>query len=127
MLPESSPEPAAKQIKVASESGHEIVFELNESPAAQSLYDQLPLSVDVQNYGSNEKIFYPPEKLNTSDPIPAEGPSGGLAYFSPWGNVVMYYSSYGPYNGLYQLGQAVAGAEWIETLSGTLQVTQVLE
>lgn len=127
ILPETDPAPVTKQIQVTSESGHEIIFELNDSPAAQSLYDQLPLSIDVQDYGSNEKIFYPPEKLDTSNAILAEGPSGGLAYFSPWGNVVMYYSSYGPYNGLYQLGHAVSGAEWIETLSGTLQITQVLE
>lgn len=80
-------------------------------PAARSLYDQLPLSIEVQDHGSNEKIFYPPDELDTTDALPAEGPAGGLAYFSPWGNVVMYYSSYGPYNGLYQLGRAISGSE----------------
>lgn len=111
----------ALQIQVQGNE-HTIVFELNDSPAARSLYDQLPLSIEVQDYGSNEKIFYPPDELDTTDALPAEGPAGGLAYFSPWGNVVMFYSSYGPYSGLYQLGRAISGSEWIETLSGTLEI-----
>lgn len=111
----------ALQIQVQG-NGHTIVFELNDSPAAQSLYNQLPLSIEVQDYSTNEKIFYPPETLDTADAIPAEGPAGTLAYFSPWGNVVMYYSSCGPYDGLYELGIATSGSEWIETLSGTLQI-----
>lgn len=53
--------------------------------------------------------------------------NGSLAYFSPWGNVVMYYSDYGSYHGLYHLGNAVSGSEWISELTGTLDIQQIVE
>lgn len=34
-------------------------FQLNESPAAKTLIEQLPLTLDIDNFGGNEKIFYP--------------------------------------------------------------------
>ena len=39
--------------------------------------------------------------------IEGGGEAGGLALFSPWGNVVMYYDSFSPYPGLYILVQDV--------------------
>lgn len=126
VTPPSSASPSALRIQV-QDGARTVLFELNDSPAAQSLYSQLPLTIAVQDYSDNEKIFYPPQKLDTTDATPAEGPAGTLAYFSPWGDVVMYYSSCGPYDGLYELGQAVSGGDQIENLTGTLQITQVLE
>lgn len=104
-------------------NGHTVVFELNDSPAARSLYSQLPLSVEVENYGNNEKIFSPPEGLETDGtPFTAGGGEGGLAYFAPWNNVVLYYGSFGPYSGLYDLGTAISGSEWIEELTGEITI-----
>lgn len=119
-------EDEALRIQV-QDSTHTIIFELNDSPAARTLYDQLPLTTEVQDYSTNEKIFYPPESLDTDNAVEGKGPAGSLAYFSPWGNVVMYYSEYGPYNGLYHLGNAVSGEEWISELTGTIQIQQFVE
>ncbi len=102
---------------------HTAVFELNGSPAAKSLYDQLPLTIAVENYSNDEKIFYP-KKLDTAKPINANAKKGTLAYFSPWGDVVMFYRDFGSYNGLYELGRAVSGADDIEHLSGTITITK---
>lgn len=33
------------------------VFRLNDSSAAKSLYDRLPLTVTVENFGGNENAF----------------------------------------------------------------------
>ena len=112
------------QIQV-QDNAHTVVFMLNNSVAAASLYNQLPLKIMVENYGNNEKIFYPPTKLNTSNTPSAEGPAGTLAYFEPWGNVVMYYGSFGRYRGLYDLGIAVSGGEHIKELTGEISVTKV--
>ena len=49
------------RIKV-TDGTNQVVFQLNEGSAAKNLYDQLPLQVGVENYGSNEKIFYPPQR-----------------------------------------------------------------
>ena len=104
-------------------NGHTIVFELNDSPAAESLYSQLPMTVQVENYSDNEKIFYPPNALEIGDtPLTAGGGEGGLAYFSPWGDVIMYYGDFGSYGGLYDLGRTVTGSEWIQDLSGGILI-----
>ena len=51
--------------------------ELNNSPAANDLYNQLPLSIDLEDYSTNEKIFYPPNKLNTES-TPKATPKIGI-------------------------------------------------
>lgn len=48
----------ALQIRVEGTAGENIVFQLNDSIAAKALYEQLPLSIQVENYSNNEKIFY---------------------------------------------------------------------
>lgn len=112
----------SRQITVTSASGS-TVFELNESPAAEALYNQLPLTIEVEDYSTNEKIFYPPEDLDTSDTPLADAGAGTLAYYEPWGDVVMFYDDFGAAVGLYELGRAVSGEELIESMSGTLEIT----
>ena len=77
----------------------------------------------MENYGSNEKIFYPPKKLNTADSPQAEAhPAGTLAYYAPWGDVVMFYGRFGAAAGLYTLGHAVSGGEHIQGMSSTIRI-----
>jgi hypothetical protein len=102
--------------------GNTTVFELNDSPAAQDLYAQLPLSIKVENYSNNEKIFYPPKKLNTADTPKANAKAGTLAYYAPWGDIVMFYKDFGSAAGLYELGHAVSGSEHIQEMSGTIKI-----
>ncbi len=118
---ETSKEGQKMHIQVTDET-HTVIFELNNSPAAKSLYDQLPLRTDVENYSDDEKIFYP-KILNTDRAINADAKKGTLAYFSPWGDVVMYYRDFGSYTGLYELGYAISGADVIQFLSGTIDIT----
>lgn len=103
-------------------NGKTTVFELNHSQAASDLYVQLPLSVKVENYGDNEKIIYPPKKLNTTDTPQADAKAGTLAYYAPWGDVVMFYGDFGSATGLYELGHAVSGREHINEMTGTLRI-----
>ena len=115
---------SAKRIRV-TDGEHAVVYELNDSPSAKSLYAMLPLDIEVENYGRNEKIFYPEQAIDTTDGIEGGGEAGALALFSPWGNVVMYYDSFGAYPGLYLLGQAEEGADQVSRLSGTIHVETV--
>ena len=100
----------------------EVVFALNDSAAAQALYAQLPLTLPVEDYGGNEKIFYPPEELDVQDAPLAEGPAGTLAYYAPWGDVAVFLGPCAPAAGLYALGEAVSGAEFAAELSGEITV-----
>ncbi|SDN27827.1 hypothetical protein SAMN05216544_2315 [Lachnospira pectinoschiza] len=117
-------ESSVKQIKVTA-NGNTIIYELNGSPAANDLYDQLPLTIEVQNYSTDEKIYYPPKELNTSDTPLADSEAGSLAYYAPWGDVVMFYRDFGSASGLYELGSVIAGEEYIKELSGTITIEKV--
>jgi hypothetical protein len=109
------------QITVRS-NGNTTLFELNDSQAAKELYDQLPLSIEVENYSNNEKIFYPPKKLAITNTPLANARTGTLAYFAPWGDVVMFYGDFGSARGLYELGHAVSGIEHIKHMSGIILI-----
>lgn len=115
---------SARRISIES-NGNTIIFELNNSQAAQDLYDQLPLSVESEDYSDNEKIFYPSEDLDVSDAPEAEGGAGVLAYYEPWGDVVMFYDDFDSSSSLYELGHVVSGSEWIEDMSGTIEISQM--
>ena len=103
----------------------QVVYELNDSPAAQGLLSQLPLTVEVEDFSTNEKVFYPPQELDTSDTPLAEGGAGTLAYYAPWGDVVLFYDSFSANGSLYELGEAVSGVENIGQMSGTITVETV--
>lgn len=113
------------QIMVEGDHDQKIIFQLNDSKAASSLYEQLPLTIEVEDYSDNEKIMYPPKKLDVSDAPKAEGPIGTLAYYEPWGDVVMFYDNYQGANGLYSLGEAISGSEHIKELKGNIKITKV--
>ena len=103
-----------------------IVFALNDSPAARTLAAQLPLTLEVQPYSSNEQTFYPPAALDTADtPDITSASAGTLAYYAPWKDVVMFYGSFsgGGRGVLFELGKAVRGADAIRELSGTITIT----
>lgn len=99
-----------------------IIFLLNDSKAAKELYNQLPLKLDVEDYASNEKIFYPPKKLDISNTPMANANKGTLAYYAPWGDVVMFYKDFGTAPGLYELGSVLMGEEDIKNISGTIKI-----
>ena len=117
-------EEEALQIIVRSED-YAVVYALNQSQAAKELYNQLPLTTTVENFSTNEKIFSPPEKVDTSDAPLADGTRGAgqLAYYEPWGDVVMFYGPFSQGSSLYGLGEAVSGQTSIEKLIGMLTVT----
>lgn len=111
----------AMNIRVTA-NGTTIVFQLNDSNAARELHAQLPLEVTVEDYAGKEKIFYPPSKLSTALTPLANSKTGSLAYYAPWGDVVMFYEDFGKAAGLYELGHAISGTEYIRDLSGTITV-----
>ena len=103
----------------------QVVYALNDSLAAQGLLSQLPLTVAVEDFSTNEKVFYPPQELDTTDTPLAEGGAGTLAYYAPWGDVVLFYDSFSTNGSLFALGEAVSGAENIGQMSGTITVETV--
>ena len=113
------------RISVKSEQ-YEIIYELNDSTVAEQLYEQLPLTTEVEPFSNNEMTFYP-EELEVTDAPLSDGEPGSLSYYEPWGDVVMLYAPCTPNSSLYELGEAVSGAEYIESLSGIITVSAAEE
>lgn len=113
----------AMRIKVET-NGNEIIFELNNSQAAKDLYRQLPMTVENEDFSNNEKTFYPPEKLDINDAPATDGSVGTLAYYEPWGDVVLFYGTYRSNDALYALGKVVSGSEYISEISGEMIISQ---
>lgn len=124
---DSSEEEVVETMRIRVSAGsHEIVYELNESEASKDLYEQLPLTREVENFSSNEKIFYPTNELNVDQtPRANSNEAGILAYYEPWGDVVMFYDSFSSSSGLYELGTALEGIDQIENLSGEITIERL--
>ena len=114
-----------KLIEVKGNAGS-IIYRLNNSTAADDLWNQLPITVSVSDFSTNEKIFYPERELRTGNTPLAEGGSGTLAYYRPWGNVVMFYDRFSSNSSLYELGEAISGEENIGKLTGNISVQKAL-
>ncbi|MBK3564936.1 cyclophilin-like fold protein [Streptomyces sp. MBT62] len=72
--------------------GRPVDATLNDSPAARDFADLLPLSLDLEDFHQMERIADLPRRLTTSGaPDPAVPRAGDLAYYSPWGNLALYY------------------------------------
>ena len=118
------PESTSRQISVQF-GENTVVYELNDGTAADSLYEQLPLTIEIEDYSNNEKIFYPSQSLDTSDSPLAQAGAGTLAYFEPWGDVVFFYGDYNESSSLFELGQVVSGGELVSGMSGTITIKAV--
>lgn len=88
-----------------SVGGYSLIYNLDDSYLADQLITQLPLTVNIEPYSDNEMIFYPPEKLDCEGAQPASGGAGILAYYEPWGDVVMFTGDFAEAPGLYRLGE----------------------
>lgn len=77
-----------------------------DNPAAQSLLDQLPLTLEFSDFGRQEVTAEPPRPL-TMEGMPAgeSAPSGTIGYYAPGGVVVLYYTDVGRFNGIVRIGQ----------------------
>ena len=113
-------------MKISIESnGKTTIFKLNSSDASKEFYSQLPLDIKVENFSHNEKIFYPPKKLTTTNTPLADAKNGTLAYYAPWGDVVMFFKDFGSTEGLYELGSVISGKEYIKDMSGVIKINHI--
>ncbi|NKJ94676.1 MFS transporter [Rhizobium leguminosarum bv. viciae] len=78
---------------------------LYDNPSARDLASMLPLDLEIEDFGGNEKIVHLPRKLteDASGPFTNERP-GDLCYFKPWGNLALFYADY-RWDGLIRLGR----------------------
>lgn len=78
---------------------------LYDNPAAHSLLDQLPLTLEFADYGGQEVLAEPPQQITTEGMLNGESaPPGTIGYYAPSGVLVLYYTDVGRFNGIVRLG-----------------------
>lgn len=85
---------------------------LQDTASARDFASQLPLTFELEDYASTEKIAYLPSKLTTEGaPSGTSAKVGDISYYAPWGNMVIFYRDFGYASGLIKLGTIDGGVE----------------
>lgn len=97
---------------------------LYDTPAANALYDMLPLGLTFEDFNGIEKISYLPEALPTEgEPDGCDPEAGDLCLYAPWGNLSIFYQDFRESNGLIPLGRVENGIETIGNMNDNFSVT----
>lgn len=99
-------------------NGRQLSATLEDSAAARDFVAMLPLELHLRDYNRTEKIADLPSRLSQEGaPDGIDPAAGDIAYYAPWGNLAIFYRSFGYSKGLIRLGRiengaaALAGAE----------------
>ena len=101
----------------------EIIVRMNDNKAARDFIELLPLKLDFRDYAGTEKVSDLPKKLSKDGAPSGSKPSAGsFAYYSPWGNLAVFYKDFQYSNGLITLGETEAGLENLKDIDGEVKV-----
>ena len=115
---------STQRIRFSLDDGSEIIVRLNDNPAADALYEMLPLELSFEDFNSTEKIAYLTEDLpSDGSPDQCDPDVGSLCYYIPWGNLCFFYQDFRPSSSLIPLGQVESGAEFLEQLDQAVAVS----
>lgn len=96
--------------------GQEVFATLYDTPAADTLYDMLPLELSFEDYNGVEKISYLSQTLPTTGEPDGYDPNvGDLCLYAPWGNLSIFYQDFRYSDGLVLLGHIDSGMDLITT------------
>lgn len=85
---------------------------LYDNEVAKSFASLLPLTLELEDYNNTEKIASLSKKLLTNNAPAGFTPSiGDIAYYTPWGNMCIFYKDFGYSDGLVSLGKITSGME----------------
>ena len=108
---------STQRIRFSLDDGSEIIVRLNDNPAADALYEMLPLELSFEDFNSTEKIAYLTEDLpSDGSPDQCDPGVGSLCYYIPWGNLCFFYQDFRASSSLIPLGQVETGAEFLAQL-----------
>lgn len=96
---------------------------LIDSKTTQDFVSLLPLTLTLKDHANTEKVSDLPRRLSTENAPPGSDPSvGDIAYYSPWGNLAIYYNDFSYSDGLVILGK-IDGAVAALNVPGSVKVT----
>ena len=115
---------AEGELKIRIVIGHTVLTAtMHENPTTVDFLSMLPLTIKLEDYAKTEKISYLPRKLSVKDAPSGSDPSpGDIAYYSPWGNLAIFYRDFGYSSGLIILGKLDSGIELLSKYDGSTEV-----
>ena len=114
---------STRRIRFSLDDDSEIIVQLNDNPAAEALYEMLPLELSFEDFNSTEKIAYLTEEIpSDGSPDQCDPDVGSLCYYIPWGNLCFFYRDFRPSSSLIPLGQVESGAGLLKGLDRTAAV-----
>lgn len=97
---------------VMTADGQSLPITLYDTPAANALYDMLPLDLTFEDYNGTEKISYLDAILPTEgEPDGCDPAIGDLCLYAPWGNLCIFYRDFHYSDGLILLGHLESGMD----------------
>lgn len=118
-----TPETEERKVKLTVD-GQEFDVTLYDTPAANALYDLLPLELNFEDFNGIEKIAYMNNELPTEgEPDEFNPDEGDLCLYAPWGNLSIFYKDFRNSNGLISLGHIDSGMDIIGSMNEDFTVT----
>lgn len=98
-------------------NGKEVAITLYDTPAANALYDMLPLDLNFEDFNGIEKISYLSQELPTEgEPDGCDPDVGDLCLYAPWGNLSIFYEDFRYSDSLIMLGHIDSGMDVISEM-----------
>jgi len=115
----------ADTLKIFIEVGEDqFEMKLSPNPTSLSLLEQVPFTVEFDDFAGLEKIFYPPKKLSKDNaPNGAKPQKGDVMYYSPWGDVALFYKDASFASGLIPMGTIEDIDALVQALGKTKKAT----
>lgn len=114
---------AEKKIKITV-GKKKVMISLYDSPAANALYERLPMELKFEDFNNIEKISYLSDNLPTEgEPEGCDPKKGDFCYYEPWGNLSVFYQDFKHSNGLIPLGHVDSGMNVITDMTENSVVT----
>jgi hypothetical protein len=100
-----------------------LIAVLEDNPTSRDFVSLLPLTLTLKDYAATEKISDLPRRLSKEGAPAGSDPSiGAITYYSPWGNLAIFYRDAGYASGLIKLGTIESGIEALNR-PGSFEVT----
>ena len=124
--PESAQEKSDQQVRKmkirVTIEGKAITATLVDNETSRDFVSLLPLTLTLKDYAATEKISDLPRRLSTKNaPSGCDSSVGDITYYSPWGNLAIFYNDFGYSNGLIKLGSLDGGIEKLGSIKGDFE------
>lgn len=104
-------------------NNQEAIIEVFDNPAGQDFLSMLPLTANFDDYARTEKTTYLPRKLSTQGSPTARQLQGDFTYYSPWGNLAVFYKGFASDGSLYVLGRIISGKDNLAAMNQSFTAT----